>query len=91
MYFIVMLQSKDLIECTGPEAYVKTLLEKDDLSWFPQGMAKCLTKTKQNSTERELGDIKGHLKSLQHQVYYIQDMEVLVHGKQKIGITVFIF
>ncbi|RHY85503.1 hypothetical protein DYB37_001865 [Aphanomyces astaci] len=68
LYFIVHLQSLSLVECTGPEAYVKCLLEKDDVSWFPQSMAKCLAKTNEHSTEHDLVEIKGQLKALASQV-----------------------
>ncbi|RHY34707.1 hypothetical protein DYB32_000719 [Aphanomyces invadans] len=68
LYFIVHLQSLSLIECTGPEAYVKCLLEKDDVSWFPQSMAKCLAKSNEQSTEHDLLEIKGQLKALSSQV-----------------------
>ncbi|OQR94217.1 Inositol 1,4,5trisphosphate receptor type 2 [Achlya hypogyna] len=71
LYFIVHLRSKDITNCSGPEAFVKTLLEKDDLSWFPQGMAKCLTKANVASTERELSGIKDHLKTLSAQMEHI--------------------
>ncbi|KDO22610.1 hypothetical protein SPRG_22304 [Saprolegnia parasitica CBS 223.65] len=71
LYFIVHLRAKDLTDCTGPEAYVKTLLEKDDHSWFPQGMAQCLTRANVASTERDLSDIKGQLKALSAQMDHI--------------------
>ncbi|EQC35631.1 hypothetical protein SDRG_06915 [Saprolegnia diclina VS20] len=71
LYFIVHLRAKDLTDCTGPEAYVKTLLEKDDHSWFPQGMAQCLTRANVASTERDLSDIKGQLKALSAQMEHI--------------------
>ncbi|CAK4925818.1 unnamed protein product [Aphanomyces euteiches] len=68
LYFIVHLQSRDLTECTGPEAYVKSLLDKDDVSWFPQSMAKCLAKSSEQSTEQDLAEIKGQLKLLAAQM-----------------------
>ncbi|KAF0686010.1 Aste57867_22164 [Aphanomyces stellatus] len=74
LYFIVHLQSRDLIECTGPEAYVKILLDKDDVSWFPQHMAKCLAKTSEHSTEHDLADIKGQLKSLSSQMEHVSSI-----------------
>ncbi|KAH9130330.1 hypothetical protein LEN26_008614 [Aphanomyces euteiches] len=67
LYFLVHVNSKTLIDCTGPEAYVKTLLLRDDLSWFPQGMAKCLAKTKSTTLRDDIDMIKLQLKSLQTQ------------------------
>ena len=68
LYFIVHLQSKDMTDCTGPESFVKSNLEKDDLSWFPQGMAKCLARSNESSIEQELVNMKSQLKQLTAQV-----------------------
>ncbi|KAF0686011.1 Aste57867_22165 [Aphanomyces stellatus] len=64
LYFLVHVNSKELIECSGPEAYVKTLLLKEDLSWFPQGMAKCMAKAKKQSTKDDIRAIQQQLRAL---------------------------
>ncbi|ETV82851.1 hypothetical protein, variant [Aphanomyces astaci] len=75
MYFLVHVNSKHLIECNGPEAYVKKLLVKEDLSWFPQGKAACLdaTNTRQ-SVKDDLVQIKSQLQSLGLQSEVVADL-----------------
>ncbi|ETW10334.1 hypothetical protein H310_00660 [Aphanomyces invadans] len=80
LYFLVHLNSKQVIECSGPEAYVKTLLLKEDLSWFPQGKAACLdaTNTRQ-SVKDDLAQIKAQVQTLGQQSEVISS---LFHGKR---------
>ncbi|KDO22611.1 hypothetical protein SPRG_12592 [Saprolegnia parasitica CBS 223.65] len=59
LYFMVHVESLDATECTGPEAYVKALLLKHDVAWFPQGMAKCLAPTTTTSVAHDMDDVKN--------------------------------
>ncbi|EQC35632.1 hypothetical protein SDRG_06916 [Saprolegnia diclina VS20] len=64
LYFMVHVESLDATECNGPEAYVKGLLLKTDVSWFPQGMAKCLSTTTTTSVAHNMDDVKRAVKTL---------------------------
>jgi hypothetical protein len=42
LYFIVHLRTKSQTEYTGPESFVSTLIQQNDLKWFPRHQAMSL-------------------------------------------------
>ena len=71
LYFLIYLRSKDKTDCTGAESYVLDHIENDDLSWIPQGMAKCLDVTNQKSVEEQLHGVKTEMHDVKQQVHTI--------------------
>ncbi len=52
LYFMYGLLRKDHTDCNGVESYVRAMLEREDLAWFPVLQAKVLGKNNIGVKER---------------------------------------
>ena len=54
LYFIVHLRTKSQTEYTGPESFVSTLIQQNDLKWFPRHQAMSLQLLPTNDDQHDV-------------------------------------
>ncbi|KNC81973.1 hypothetical protein SARC_05737 [Sphaeroforma arctica JP610] len=61
VYFMTHLRIKDSTEFTGPESYVKRMLDERDNSWFPRMQAISLLQRDKHEDQADIRTLKGEL------------------------------
>ena len=65
LYFVVHLKTKDVTEYTGPESFVKDLITKRNLEWFPRLRTVSIDPETQEDEALELKQLKDQVASMQ--------------------------
>ncbi|KAJ8374080.1 hypothetical protein SKAU_G00046600 [Synaphobranchus kaupii] len=61
LYFLVLVRVKDPTEYTGPESYVATMIEEDNLDWFPRMRAMSLVSSEGDGEQNEIRSLQEKL------------------------------
>ena len=71
LYFITLIKQKDKTEFTGPESYVYSCIEANNLDWFPRMRAMSLDERleKEKNKESEISYLKSTLISNNNLVF----------------------
>merc|ERR1712176_226730 len=64
LYFIVHLRTKSQTEYTGPESFVSTLIQQNDLKWFPRHQAMSLQLLPTNDDQHDVKVLFQRLESV---------------------------
>nr|AAT47836.1 inositol 1,4,5-triphosphate receptor [Oikopleura dioica] len=64
LYFIVHLRTKSQTEYTGPESFVSTLIQQNDLKWFPRHQAMSLQLLPTNDDQHDVKILFQRLESV---------------------------